>query len=169
MRGRHFLFVMADQKQQQPGLVKSLLFPAYADAGSNENFQATSQEDVVSESDVTTAVLDNRTAPKPQQHQHDDDSEQEDVPFTESRPLDDSLVTQTGAESQGNFPFSDQPQSPSMPPKRPIMGARSASTTTHSGIRPFPTTSPRVVNPSLDYSSITAASGPLYVTVSASI
>ena len=158
MRGRHFLFVMADQKQQQPGLVKSLLFPAYADAGSNESFKAPSQEDIVSESDAKTAVLDNRTASKPQQHQHDDDSEQEYVPSTESRPLDDSLVTQTGAESQETFSFSDQPQSPCMFPSKRTMGARSVSTTTHSGIRPFPTTSPRVANPSLDYSSITAAS-----------
>ena len=157
---------MSDSKPQ-PGLMKKLLFPAYADAGSNENFHASSQEDVVSESDATTAVLDNRTACKPQQHevQYDGDQIGGYAPSADgSCPLDDSLLTHTGTEAETQektrfFPMTDPPQSPSLPPAQSL-GQRSTSTTTRSGIRPFPTTSPRVpeVDHSLDHSSVTATS-----------
>jgi len=147
------------KKQGQPGLVKSLLFPAYADAGANENFHAES----VSESDATTTVHDNRTiAPsnKPEQHQmqYNGDNKVGGYP---PRPLDDSLLTQTGTETtdtaqeEDHLRFPTDP--PPSPPSRRLLGEKSTSTTTRSGIRPFPTTSPRApiatTNTSLDHST----------------
>ena len=159
------IIVMADGKQQ-PGLVKKLLFPAYTDAGSNDNFTAPPQDDGTS--DATTAVLDNRTAFKPQQHevQYDGDRVAGYAPSADSA-LNDSLLTETGRNDDSLsrtrfFLSTDPPTSPPPPPKqRPIAG-RSLSTTTRSGIRPFPTTSPRVSLPetdrSVDQSSTTANS-----------
>lgn len=156
---------MTDSKQ--PGLVKSLLFPAYADAGSNENFQAS--DGAVSESDATTTVHDNTTASKPQQHEMQYDGDR--VGGYAPASLDDSLLTQTGAtESIPNSNDDDTAQQQQLPsaglPPPQSLGPRNTSTTTNIGIRPFPTTSPRIstptennaMNQSLEYSSITATS-----------
>ena len=111
----------------------------------------------MSQSDATTMIQDNRTVSRPPENDDCAPSEQD---ATVSRPLDDSLLTQTGiettdAQEKSQSDLADDP----LPPKR-TMAARSASTTTHAGTRPFPTTSPRVQNidHSLDYSSVIGAS-----------
>ena len=155
---------MADGKQA--GLAKELFFPAYADAGSNDTFHPPHDDGGASESDATTAILDNRTVSKLQQHevQYDGDKIGGYAPAA-----DNSLLTETGTNCERTrfFPSTDPPLSP-LPAKAPQqrfgIAPRSLSTTTRSGIRPFPTTSPRVTlsvhnaDSILDQSAITVSS-----------
>lgn len=155
---------MAEGKQA--GLVKKLFFPAYADAGSNDTFRPPHDDGGASESDATTAILDNRTASRLQQHevQYDGDKIAGYAPAA-----DNSDLTETGTNYERTrfFPSMDPPHSPLLakpPQQRSSIAQRSLSTTTRSGIRPFPTTSPRVplsvhnADSSLDHSAVTVSS-----------
>lgn len=147
-----------------PGIVKKLLFPAYADAGANATFAAKeglessdetalasmSTDDMLSE--ATTAIHDNRTFTR-------NDTGKDPHGVTRMSSLD-SLRHQTGVET--NYPTEPRTTTaqvshptassffPSTAPSvvRPLATtARTVSTTTRTGgvsiEQPFPVTSPR--------------------------